>query len=173
MNHQNFAFGIIVVSAVAGLVLGLQPSIELPDIQGSPGVDAPAETHEHALFYVVINGTEINLTSEAFQLNAREVHLENGRSHIVHKHRENVTWGDFLETLNMKLETGNTICLHIYEEEFCGNGSVVLNGEPFNPGKEIEQGDNFAIIIGNKSAEDYMEKELPPAYTPQVRGRSV
>lgn len=177
MDYQNFALGVIAFSAVLGLVIASPPDIDFSGFdnplnqQGEKPVTG--ETHEHALFYVVVNGSELNLTSKRFQLNSRDVHLENGRSHIVHKHRENVTWGEFLDSLKMELERENRTCLTIYSETVCGNGTAVLNGESFNSSAEIEQGDRFAIIIGNGSAEEYMDKKLPRAYIPGIRGRSV
>ncbi len=137
--------------------------------------------HEHALFWIVENGTEKDLTSQKFQLNSRYVHLENNKSQIVHKHAEGVTWRDYLNTINTTVNnTGeNEVCFSVFGNRSCGEGGAYLNGkrlESFD--QEIRQGDNFLIILGTEEwrqrAARYMQEQLPPNYKPeQSRGKRV
>ncbi|MFB6175209.1 MAG: hypothetical protein ABEJ87_04500 [Candidatus Nanohalobium sp.] len=126
------------------------------------------QVHEHALFFVYANGTEQNLTADRFQLQSSKVHLENGKSNIVHKHASGVTWGQFLDTLNISIKRKeNQSCLRMPEKTFCSNMTVMLNGDKFRPGKEIQQGDDLAIVMGENStrkAKNYMKLDLPRAY---------
>lgn len=141
---------------------------------------ALGSTHDHALFHIVVNGTEKDLTDRKFQFNNRFVHLENNNSRIVHKHAEGVTWQMFLDTVNIDAyRNGSQQCIEIYSNRSCGNGSVVLNGD-FNASldKEISQGDNLLIIINteewNALTGIYMDQKLPKDYRPnKLRGRSV
>lgn len=120
--------------------------------------------HAHALFFVEVNGSELNLSTREYQLQSPYVHLENGRSHTVHKHAENVTWRYFLNTIDISLEqSGSETCLKTIDTETCGNLTVSLNGNTDTVlEKEIQQGDNLAIVLeGPENAtRKYMEKKL-------------
>ncbi len=177
---------VIGASVVAGLFLATYPAFTIPqfsledsvedlvlgDLDDGTGAGQQLErTHEHALFYVVVNGTELDFRSPEYQYNSPYVHLENNRSHIVHKHIENVTWQQFLDTINVSIEERDTgYCLETVEMSRCGNGTVVLNDEE-NPdlGQVIRQGDKFLIVLqGDVSSivNEYALKELPSQYTP-------
>jgi hypothetical protein len=178
METYEIAATVILLAVGAGLVssIGLSQPVE------NQQEKTTQETHEHALFHVVINGSEKNFTDQKFQLNARNVHLENNKSDIVHKHRTGVEWSGFLNTINTTYwrsnSTGN-LCLSIYEETNCGEGNVYLNGEKVEDlDQEIFQGDNLLIILKTENqsqiAEEYMKQQLPPEYKPQsVRGNRV
>ena len=122
--------------------------------------------HEHALFYLNVNGSEKNFTQREYQLRSRYVHLENFKPHIVHKHSENVTWGMFLDTIDVNISEE---CVKFKGREECGDLSVVLNGEEAELSEEIRQGDNLAILLDSRNlSEMYMKKELPEEYTKKV-----
>lgn len=126
-------------------------------------------THEHAMFFLYLD-EEKDLTGEKYQLQSRYVHMENNRPHIVHKHVENITWGYFLDTMDIEVGfEGNQTCVTFEGEESCGNGSVILNGEEIKDlDREIRQDDNFAIILPRDEGimDGYMDEVLPPDYRP-------
>ena len=174
-----------------GAVLAVQPQVDqlFPEFQEQQdqegNTDGPDEyvlgsAHEHALFHVVINDTEKDFSSQRFQFNSRYVHLENNRSSIVHKHADGVRWSHFLSTINVSVNSTNqtSVCIEVYDNRSCGPGAVILNQE-INSGldREITQGDNLLLIIGDnwrEKAREYMEQELPEDYKPQRNyGRSV
>lgn len=165
MDRQDIALTFLSISVVLGLALGITVN---PGILKHVIPEQEQEVHQHAMFFINANRTELNLRAERFQLQSSAVHLENNRSHVVHKHRGGVTWGQFMETVNIQINrTGGTECLEMPRNRFCGNMTLMLNGEDYRPQKEIEQGDNFAIVIGNntlETAEAYMELELPRAF---------
>lgn len=191
MDQQDLALTVITLSALVGLYLGTGVGVQdFEDLYFSgsekPAVENDTENssfvygsaHEHALFYVSVNGTELDFSSRRFQLNSDYVHLENRKSHIVHKHAEEVTWKDFFETMNLTVRNDSSFCADIYNQSYCGNGTLVLNGETdLDLDTEIEQGDNLAIVIGgnvSSLAEDYMKKQLPQKYKPEEsRGRRL
>lgn len=180
METYEIAATVILLATGIGLVAstGLSHPIEN---ETSPS-EKVEETHEHALFHVVINGSEKDFTEQKFQLNARDIHLENNKSEIVHKHKTGVEWSKFLNTINTTYwrsnSTGN-FCLDIYQETNCGDGAIYLNGEEVdNLDREIFQGDNLLVILNtdNRTAvvDDYMKKQLPPDYKPaSSRGKRV
>ena len=133
------------------------------------------QTHEHAMFFMEVNKTPLNLRADRFQLQARDVHLEGNRSRIVHKHAEGVTWGRFLDTVNISINsTGNSTCIQMPRQEFCGNTTVLLNGEDFEREKVIQQGDKLAVVQGTnpeERAEAFMELGMPTEYMEIEPGR--
>lgn len=135
--------------------------------------------HEHALFYVSVEGEETSFLEDRYQLAAPHVHLENRKSHIVHKHAENVTWGDFLDTIGMSLDQRDgEICLEVKDIDRCGEGSVFQsNSSGLELDRLIRQGDKFIVALGENSSaelEELRDRELPEDYTPGATpGRRV
>ncbi|MFQ3275141.1 MAG: hypothetical protein ACI9SF_000283 [Candidatus Nanohaloarchaea archaeon] len=173
METYEIAATVILLSAGIGLLTSIgfsQPVDDQTDTQ---------ETHEHALFHVVINGSERDFTDQKFQLNSQAVHLENNKSDIVHKHRTGVQWSQFLDTINTTYwrsnSTGN-LCVSIYSETDCGSGAVYLNGEKTEDlNQEIFQGDSLLIVLNTENqtavVNEYTRQQLPPEYKPPaVRG---
>ena len=143
------------------------------DLQNSEQNFTLGSAHEHAQFFLNVNGSEEEFADRKYQLQSRYVHLENFKPHIVHKHSENVTWIYFLETINV--EAGEK-CVKFKGNEQCGNVSITLNGEEVDSlDQEIQQGDKLAIITPPNTtiAEKYREKELPDDYTKEVEGRTI
>lgn len=172
MNRKRYTSTVLVSALILGLAAGITVNTDIIEDQL-----AEDRVHKHGLFFVNVNGTELDLTEERFQLQDRDVHLENNRSHIVHKHAEDVTWGDFLDTINTSIENNeNRSCISMPKNNYCANMTVLLNGEEFDREKEIEQGDNLAVVIGNNTqqkAENYMEFSLPKAYQKRQPGTRV
>jgi len=171
MNRRRYTATVIITSIILGLTAGITLNTDIVEKGLQEG-----ETHEHALFYMEVNKTPLNLRADRFQLQDRDVHLENNRSRIVHKHAEGISWGDFLDTVNISIERENQTCIEMPENSYCGNTTVLLNGEKFDREKEIHQGDRLAIVQGTNSkerAEAYMELTMPEEYRKIEPGRMV
>lgn len=181
METYELAFSIILVSVGAGLLASVAFPANGHGTETDTG-NTPEEVHEHALFHVIVNGSEVDFRKDRFQLNARDVHLENNKSDIVHKHQSEVTWNRFLNTINTTYwrsnATGN-LCLKVYNSERCGDGEIYLNGEKNQSlGQEMFQDDHLIIVLDTENpeqvVEEYMTQQLPPAYRPQsTRGQQV
>lgn len=183
----KLAVPIILLALLTGatISLGETPKIEDewvqdPSVNNDGANNGGNVTHEHALFFVVMNGTELSFLEQEYQVAARHVHLENNRSRIVHKHREGVTWQEFLDTLNASVEKKNntTYCGEFKNQSYCGEAAVKLNGENVsNLEKEIQQDDKLVIIL-QPDHEEWLKKyenaQLPPAYSPrEITGRQL
>ena len=172
MNRRRYTATVIITSIILGLAAGITLNTDTVEKGLQEG-----ETHEHALFYVEVNKTSLNLRADRFQLQDRDVHLENNRSRIVHKHAEGITWGNFLDTVNISVkEKENQTCIEMPENSYCGNTTVLLNGEKFDREKQINQGDRLAIVQGTNSkerAEAYMELTMPQEFQEIEPGRTV
>ncbi|MFB6147669.1 MAG: hypothetical protein ABEJ66_02185 [Candidatus Nanohaloarchaea archaeon] len=175
MKRSGIAFAVLAASLVTGLLAARPPSLgNYRDFSSSepPGYGST----RHALFYVVVNGTELNFTAAKYQGESRYVYLESNRSHIVHVRAEEVTWNYFLDTINASVteyETSGKVCFERYDERYCGPGEVKVKGGTLDG--SIEQGQELVIVIGgNATVEEYLGRELPPAYRPRrLPSRSV
>ncbi len=190
MDYQDIALAVILLSSLLGLYLALNPMVLVDAMEeqhdhGSHPHGNESEgfvygsDHDHALFYLVVNGTEMEFSKPEYQLAASYVHLENNNSHIVHKHSVGVTWEDFFETINVSINyTREGLCVDARGKKYCGNGTVSLDGK-IQPdiGTEIQQGANMIIAIGNRSEqtlERYRGRQLPRHYKPSgTRGRRI
>jgi len=144
--------------------------------RSSPEQSGPE--HEHALFYVIVDGEKMSFLEQRYQLAREDVHLENNRSDIVHKHRRGVKWSTFLNSINVTYnQTNETLCLDAKNISRCDNGTVLLNNKSADPSKEIEQGDNFVIALGENYTEEARKssrKEVPrPWQDPATYGRKI
>ncbi len=172
---------VITASAILGMFLAVSPELGdlLPESETSVNTsEGPVygSAHEHALFYVVVNGTELDFSGEKFQLNSRYVHLENGRSHIVHKHAEGVTWKMFLETINTSIRETNEsrYCINIYNQSHCGSGEIYVGGGDLN--STIDQDEKLILVLGENASEvisEYRGRKLPRDYRPRKPGQGV
>lgn len=134
--------------------------------------------HDHALLYIIVNGTELKFQEPQYQLAADYVHLESNRSHIVHKHAKGVKWTDFFDTINASVNQSEQLCLDVKNVSRCGNGTIWLNGERnASLEQEIMQDDRLVIVLGGNVSETlshYYSKQLPRAYSPEEsRGRRL
>jgi hypothetical protein len=175
----------IVIGSAAGFIASssdIKQIIEdkVPEETGETQREfVPGTAHEHALFYVAVDGEVLTFTEDRYQLAARHVHLENNKSDIVHKHAEGVRWSDFFETIDLKVNrSGEEVCLEVKNVSRCDTGEIFLDGEPENPvDSEIAQDQRFIISIGENASQKLQElkkRQVPEAYQPQAtRGRQV
>ncbi|MFB6100413.1 MAG: hypothetical protein ABEK16_04010 [Candidatus Nanohalobium sp.] len=169
MDSEILAGLMSLLTATAGFL-----GMPLDDAQKQNPVEKDSDNlelgsaHEHAQFFLNVDGKEVNFTQRRFQVRSQYVHLENFKPHIVHKHSENVTWSMFMNTINVGVNRSSG-CTSFKGRERCGNLSVVLNGEEANLSSEIQQGDNLAILVNaSELSEDYMSERLPDDYTKRV-----
>lgn len=168
---------ILLVTFNLGLAYGDDVIESVQDLSEENPVQRQAE-HEHALFYVVVDGEEMSFLGEEFQLNRRGVHLEGNRSDIVHKHYSGVTWQTFMDSINVSASFNDSeVCLDAKNVSRCDSGNFSLNGEPADLTKEIQQGDKLVIVLGEEHeaiVEEYLEKEVPRVYQdPGTYGRRI
>ncbi|MBC5793044.1 MAG: hypothetical protein H8Z69_03315 [Nanohaloarchaea archaeon] len=175
---------VIAISVAAGFLIATQPAMlegaKIGEVKSDIKDAVEEPKHRHALFHIVVNGSELDLTAKRFQLNSQYVHLENNESNIVHTHADGVNWKNFLNTINTSIRKSNAseMCLDVYDRTWCGSGKIVLNGEEANLSNEIKQGDDFLIILDTENStqitDEYMRKQLPRQYKPEEKtGRRV
>lgn len=166
MNRKRYTITVIASALAMGLIAGLTVNTNIIENNFSD------EEHQHALLFIEVNGTQIDLTKEKYQLQSGEVHLENNRTNIVHKHRDGVTWENFFKTIDIGVnQSREQSCLKLDQKRQCGNMTVLLNGEEYDREREIQQGDKLAIVIGENNerrAKAFMGFELPQQFRKPV-----
>ncbi|MBI2598910.1 hypothetical protein HYW40_01710 [Candidatus Curtissbacteria bacterium] len=124
----------------------------------TPGaVTAPAAQQEkvdfQASFEIYTDGLKRNFTSPKYHNNSEDVFISAENPSIVNVKRADITWGDFFNTLPMKLTTD---CLTTGDGEvLCNNQTKSLKffiNEIETPNflnEKIKSGDKAQIIYGN------------------------
>lgn len=83
------------------------------------------EVHIHADIKVYINDKAVDFSAPIYQLKSKFVHVEDGIGDAVHIHKEDITVGDFFETLDIKF---NETCIIIpIEGTYCNEENKKLS----------------------------------------------
>ena len=153
------------ITIIAAVLLGIAGMaafvIYLPKTDTvSTGIGAVGSTHQHADFKVYINGEQLDFTSPAYQVRAREVHVEGGDDDVIHKHATGVTVGHFFKTLGFKI---SSTCITTDKNvQHCGNENATLRyfikqaGQEWEstdalPNHDITDLDKYLITYGNET----------------------
>ncbi|MGK2964745.1 MAG: hypothetical protein ACSLFM_03980 [Tepidiformaceae bacterium] len=123
---------------VVGVLTGFYASELIEDQSGTQPIDASTFTasgelrqpvHEHADLAVYARGKRFGLDEADFLSTeenelSKNAHIHAPRTNVIHIHREQTTWDEFLSSLGMALTDE---CLKIGErEEYCTAGSEAL-----------------------------------------------
>jgi len=119
------------------------------------------EVHVHADFLMYLDDKKIDLTKDEFQSSAEDLkhddfHLHDNEGHILHRHEENITIVEFLDSINFTLTSS---CLTTHEEEkFCEDTdnelTLFVNGEKYNTPEDyiINDEDRVLLYYGLKNS---------------------
>jgi len=136
-----------VVLAVAAIGYFLMTSYK-PAQSECSGIGALNSEHTHATWNMTVDGRDLvaeRFSKQAYQLRARFVHMEGGDT-ILHKHATGVTFGCFLETLGVKL---NSTCLVLDDgESFCTDPAKNKTLKFFVNGQENSLFNKYEVNFG-------------------------
>jgi hypothetical protein len=159
---------IALLAVVAAVVLGMG-AIAAVSMAASPSQQAirfggMGSAHEHAAFLVKIDGKQINLAGEKYQVKSQYIHVENRVGTTIHKHASSAPFGEFLTSVGMNIVDG---CFVMDDEKrYCDSGDKKLrffvNGGE-RPKSEImgyvlNDDDRFLVIYGNETAEQIISE---------------
>jgi len=85
------------------------------------------EYHVHADFHIVVNGTKVDLSGDAFQTTSEQelhdhLHLHDNNGDTLHIHAEGLTFAEFLSSLGIEI-TNECITL---DNQYCSNDTEEL-----------------------------------------------
>lgn len=121
--------------------------------------------HEHAVFAVILNGQKIDFSQEKYQVGTTRsslIHVEGGDGTTLHRHFQGVTFGQFLDTVNMGIQ--NDCFVRDDGAEFCESAGNQLrffvNGEEVDSITDyvLQEEDRFLVIFGNQDDEEIQQE---------------
>lgn len=125
------------------------------------------KTHEHVDFKVYIEGKQLDLTQEKYQSNGTDeinpnVHMHDGNGEIVHKHRDGVTLGYFLNSLKITLDKD---CLTLDTgEKYCNDENnelrFFINGQASTQFESYELSDLDRVLISYGSRTESIQEQI-------------
>lgn len=160
---RNIQIGITIAItlAIAGSAYYLYAKYDPFSIQNS-------EVHVHSDFVIVLNDRVLDLTDQKYQSSARgekhsDIHLHDGKDHVVHRHAEGVTFVEFLASLGITL-TERCITLDT-AESFCQTEEEALvlfvNKEPVsNPLTYVNQEEDKILLYFGRPDNTKLETYL-------------
>ena len=135
--------------------------------QGTPpsGFGPLGSEHEHAAFLVKINGKNIDFSKPEYQVQSDYIHVENGDGTTLHRHATNVTFADFLKSVNMEINKENTCIGFTNGTQYCNNDDgklqTFVNGEQTNSISDLVINDNDRVlVVYGKETEEQINNAL-------------
>ena len=159
-NIKRVILPIIAVIATIAVVSIFLYSPNLPPA----GFGAIGSAHQHAAFLVKVNGENIDFSQPQYQVVSDYIHVENGDGTTLHRHATNVTFAEFLKSVEMDIDEENN-CLVFTNNgtEYCNNNfnqlRAFVNGNPTNSISDyvINDSDRLLVIYGNETEEQLNE----------------
>ncbi|HEX6067775.1 MAG TPA: hypothetical protein VFZ05_03150 [Nitrososphaera sp.] len=121
--------------------------------------------HEHAVFAIILNGQKIDFSQAKYQVEATRsplIHMEGGDGTTLHRHVQGVTFGQFLDTVNMRIQDGCFV--RDDGAQFCEGGGnqlrFFINGEGVDSITDyvLQEEDRFLVIYGNQTDEEIQQE---------------
>ncbi len=149
--------GVIAIIAVISIFLYSQ---NLPP----SGFGALGSAHTHAAFLVKVNGENIDFSQPQYQVVSDYIHVENGDGTTLHRHATNVTFAEFLKSVEMDIDEENN-CLIFTNNgtEYCNNNfnqlRTFVNGNSNESISDyvINDNDRLLVMYGNENEEQLNE----------------
>ncbi len=145
-----------IISFFVGLLLGALITFQfIPNFYNDHGIGGHSdEYHIHSDFLFYVNDEKIDLGIEELLTSAEQqlhshVHLHDDNGEIVHMHKEEITFAEFLDSISITLTND---CLTFNEQSYCSDEEEILelfvNYEPFNgPITSYVPMDDDAILL--------------------------
>ena len=127
------------------------------------GVGAIGSAHTHAAFLVKVNGENIDFSQPQYQVISDYIHVENGDGTTLHRHATNVTFAEFLKSVEMDIDEQNNCLVFTNGTEYCNNNfnqlRTFVNGSPTDSISDyvINDNDRLLVIYGNETEEQLTE----------------
>ncbi len=158
---------LIIGGIAAAFVIVLIASISIFMSHNKSDFGAVGSAHQHAAFLIKIHGSPIDFSQPKYQVKSRYIHVENNDGTTLHRHATGVEFGDFLRSVNMKLD-GKTKCfITDTQKQYCNFEEDVLktylNGNATSLDSLnkyiINDNDRILVLYGNETKAQ-VDKEL-------------
>lgn len=187
-KRKKYLFIIIPIVATLVAVLAISGARYSSEINKFGTVGS---AHEHAAFIINVNGTPIDFSQDRYQVQSRLIHVENGDGFTVHRHTDKVSFGEFLNSVGMRIEDN---CFIVTDEtsdqqgqqqqqqaqgrEYCSNEQrelrAFVNGNELEPPSTlgdyvIEDNDRILLIYGNQTAQQLSQEIIALEQVPILK----
>ncbi|NOJ30216.1 MAG: hypothetical protein DA328_08635 [Nitrososphaeraceae archaeon] len=123
--------------------------------------------HEHAAFLIKIDGSPIDFSQGKYQVKSRYIHVENNDGTTLHRHATGATFGDFLRSVGMQLNSEDNCFTTDAGNQYCNFRDNVLksylNGNTTSLASlskyVINDNDRILVLYGNETKTE-IDKEL-------------
>ena len=154
-NFKSIGIPIVISIAIIAVVTAYFYSLNAPPEH----FGALGSAHEHAAFLVKLDGTNIDFSQPKYQLQDSYIHVEDSVGKTLHRHANGVTFNDFLQTVNMDINTENNCFISDDGTQYCSNADkklrTFLNGNETNEtnlvaDRVITDNDRILVLYGNE-----------------------
>ncbi|HEX2406545.1 MAG TPA: hypothetical protein VHJ38_04975 [Nitrososphaeraceae archaeon] len=162
-RNKNFKSVILPIIAAVAIIAGISIYLFYQNTLSVAGFGALGSAHEHAAFLVKVNGQNIDFSQPKYQVQSDYIHVENGDGTTLHRHATNVTFVDFLKSINMDIDKKNNCLVFTNGTEYCSDNNnklrTFINGNSTNSISDyiITNNDRLLVIYGNENEEKLNE----------------
>jgi hypothetical protein len=155
---------ILPIIAIIAIIAVISIYFYSPNLSPS-GFGALGSAHTHAAFLVKVNGENIDFSKPQYQVKSDFLHVENGDGTTLHRHATNVTFSEFLKSVEMDLDEENNCLVFTNGTQYCNNNDnqlrTFVNGNSTSAESIsnyiINDDDRLLVIYGNETQEQLTE----------------
>jgi hypothetical protein len=127
------------------------------------------EVHVHTDFAIYVNDQKLDLTADKYQSSlesekSNDIHLHDNNDHVIHRHAEDITFAQFLNTIGFNL---NNSCFVLDNgKEYCADDENILKlyvngGEVLEPLSYVGQEEDRVLLYygipNNPNLQSYLD----------------
>jgi hypothetical protein len=160
-RSKNLKTVILPIIAALVIIAGISIYLFSQNNLSVAGFGPLGSAHEHAAFLVKVNGQNIDFSQPKYQVQSDYIHVENGDGTTLHRHSTNVTFADFLKSINMDIDRKNNCLVFTNGTKYCDNDDdnnklrIFINGNSTNSISDyiLKNNDRLLVMYGNETNE--------------------
>ncbi|HEX2487623.1 MAG TPA: hypothetical protein VHJ57_03470 [Nitrososphaeraceae archaeon] len=160
-RSKNLKTVILPIIAALVIIAGISIYLFSQNTLSVAGFGPLGSAHEHAAFLVKVNGQNIDFSQPKYQVQSDYIHVENGDGTTLHRHSTNVTFADFLKSINMDIDRKNNCLVFTNGTKYCDNDDddnklrIFINGNSTNSISDyiLKNDDRLLVMYGNETNE--------------------
>jgi hypothetical protein len=160
-RSKNLKTVILPIIAALVIIAGISIYLFSQNTLSVAGFGPLGSAHEHAAFLVKVNGQNIDFSQPKYQVQSDYIHVENGDGTTLHRHSTNVTFADFLKSINMDIDRKNNCLVFTNGTKYCDNDDndnklrIFINENSTNSISDyiLKNNDRLLVMYGNETNE--------------------
>jgi hypothetical protein len=160
-RSKNLKRVILPIIAALVIIAGISIYLFSQNTLSVAGFGPLGSAHEHAAFLVKVNGQNIDFSHPKYQVQSDYIHVENGDGTTLHRHSTNVTFADFLKSINMDIDRKNNCLVFTNGTKYCDNDDndnklrIFINENSTNSISDyiLKNNDRLLVMYGNETNE--------------------